>query len=332
MNTIDLKGKKVLFIAPKFFGYEIQIVQAMQKLGATVFFHGDKPSENRWAKVVLRLFPKLVWFFADRIYIDWLDKQQLGSCDVVFIVKGEAVSPNYLRVLHQRYPTAKFIFYMWDSIANVKYTLSKLVFFDSVSSFDPLDCQAYPQIRYRPLFFIDQYQQKLELTDKSGLFFFGTLNGDRPSVLARVIRTLNKEVKFDYWLFVRSKWELLLRKWIDNSFSVIEQDRLLFVAVPASEIKQRMSTCNCVLDIEHPKQTGLTMRTFEVLASGKKLITTNQSIRNEDFFDAENICIIDRRNPIIPDGFITSPRAPIPDSFYLNNSINGWLAEVFQPR
>jgi hypothetical protein len=330
MNTTDLKGKKVLFIAPKFFGYEIQIVQAMQKLGATVYFHSDKPSENVWVKILLRLFPKLVWPWANRIYITWLDKQRLTECDLVFIVKGEAISPKFLRILKLRYPTSKFIFYMWDSIANVKYTVEKLVFFDSISSFDSLDCRAYPQIRYRPLFFINHYQQRVENEERCGLFFFGTLNGDRPKVLARIVRVLGAGVPFDYGLFVRSKWELLLRKWVDDSFDVLEKERLIFQPIPATVIKQRMSVCNCVLDIEHPKQTGLTMRTFEVLASGKKLITTNSAIRNEPFFDPSLICVIDRKEPIIPPDFISGLTPPIHESFFVKNSLNGWLYEILK--
>ncbi|MDD2542110.1 MAG: hypothetical protein PHH28_13845 [Desulfuromonadaceae bacterium] len=328
MNTIDLNNKKILFVAPKFFGYEIQIVEAMQKFGATVFFHSDKPSENRWAKVILRLFPKLIWFFADRVYFSWLNKQNLIGCDVVFILKGEAVSPNFLRALRERYSSAKFVLYMYDSIANVKYTEQKFAYFDRVLSFDPNDCQRYSQIKYRPLFFIDNYRQQATAEAMPGLFFLGTLNGDRPQVLARVIHAIGKSVPFDYSLFVRSKLELLMRKLIDKSFAVIESNRLLFESVSAAEIKQHMAACNCVLDIEHPKQAGLTMRTFEVLAAGKKLITTNQTIFNEDFFDPSRMYVIDRLNPIIPEMFFNMPCNPMKDSFYKKNSLEGWLEEV----
>ena len=34
-----------------------------------------------------------------------------------------------------------------------------------------------------------------------------------------------------------------------------------------------------ILDINHPGQNGLTMRTFEALGAGKKLITTNTEIK-----------------------------------------------------
>lgn len=330
MNKVDLNGKKILFIAPKFFGYEKHILEAMKTLGATVYYRSDKPSENSWAKMLLRLFPKLVWIIADRIYTKWVIGLELQDCDVIFIVKGEAISPAFLEFLRKRYIHAKFVFYMWDSIANVQHTEDKFALFDSISSFDPLDCKLFPNIRYRPLFFIDHYQQEAHEQSDPGLFFFGTLNGDRPKVLARVVGALDKDVRFDYGLFVRSKLELYLRRLIDSSFKVIEPNRLMFAAIPASEIKRRMSSCNCVLDVEHPNQSGLTMRTFEVLASGKKLITTNQSIRNEPFFDASNICVIDRTRPVISKDFVFMPFKPMQASFFENYSLVGWLKEVLR--
>jgi hypothetical protein len=47
-----------------------------------------------------------------------------------------------------------------------------------------------------------------------------------------------------------------------------------------------------VLDIHHPKQNGLSPRAFDVLASGCTLVTTNNSIQLEPFFDSEHIIVI----------------------------------------
>ena len=52
-----------------------------------------------------------------------------------------------------------------------------------------------------------------------------------------------------------------------------------------------------VLDIQHFKQTGLTMRTLETLGAGKKLITTNPDVKEYDFYDEGRVMTIDRANP-----------------------------------
>jgi hypothetical protein len=90
-----------------------------------------------------------------------------------------------------------------------------------------------------------------------------------------------------------------------------------------------MSSCQAVLDIHHPGQSGLTMRTFEVLASGKKLITTNENVRNHDFYDPTLISIIDRNNPIINLNFLELESKVISQSFFSMYSCKGWLTEIF---
>ncbi len=47
----------------------------------------------------------------------------------------------------------------------------------------------------------------------------------------------------------------------------------------------------CVLDIMPYNQTGYTMRTFEALASGCKLISNNEKLRNAEFFKDDFIHI-----------------------------------------
>jgi hypothetical protein len=84
-----------------------------------------------------------------------------------------------------------------------------------------------------------------------------------------------------------------------------------------------------IVDVEHPKQKGLTMRTFETLGKEKKLITTNGNIRAYDFYNDANISIIDRANPAINKEFIYLPFRPLPEILYYKYSIDGWLEDIF---
>ena len=83
-----------------------------------------------------------------------------------------------------------------------------------------------------------------------------------------------------------------------------------------------------ILDIEHPNQVGLTMRTFETLGASKKLVTTNAGVRDYDFFSPSNVYVIDRVNPRVPKDFLDSPYVPLPDSVRARYSIAGWLNEI----
>jgi len=327
----DLKGKKIVFIGPETFDYEKEICAGLERAGAEVTYRSDKPGKSVLLKTLLRLYPGCVFLYADRVFARWLANHGPRECDIVFIIKGEGLSPRFLDILKSRYRNATFVLYLWDSIKNIRGIGEKLSKFDHVFSFDPADCRNRPDFRYRPLFFLDRYRNSnSQNEEKSNLcFFLGTLNGDRASVISKITRSLPDGVLFDYWLFVRSKWELLLRQPFDASLRTLERVRLLEAPMSSTAIAGHFKKSAAVVDIEHPDQVGLTMRTFEVLAAGKKLITTNRSIQEHDFYEATRIRVINRNNPEIDVQFVFGETAPLPESFFNRYSLNGWLGEVF---
>ncbi len=328
MKDVFLAGKRVIFICPKTFGYENAIVSELELLGAEVTFHGQLPSEHPWVKAIFRLFPKLAWKFADRYFISWLNEKGPATCDFIFVVKGEGFSPNFLQHLKNRYPNARMILHLWDSLINCKYIQLKFPYFDSLSSFDPEDCKKVPQFKYRPLFFLDKYLNHGQISIGQGVFFVGTLNGDRPKVINSLVKSWKSPSEFKYSLFVRSRLELILRKIFDPSLKQIGETHLIFQPMSAEAIAHDFNNSVAVLDIEHPKQSGLTMRTFEVIASGKKLITTNKQIASHDFYDTARICVIDRNSPTIPKEFLAVPVPKLSDNFIAHYSLRGWIKDI----
>lgn len=327
--TDYLRGMRILFFGPKTFNYERELVRAMERLGAEVTYEADKPWNRTWLKGLFRLFPRVAWLGADYYYRNWLDNVAPKTVDVVFVIKGEGLSPDTLRRMKEIYPTARFVLYLWDSINNVPLIERKFQFFDVLYSFDPKDCESHKNLRYRPLFFLDYYNGLCaEKPSEKKCFFLGTLNGDRPHVLWSLHLALHDGYFLDYWLFIRSALELFMRKLFDRSLRYLDSDRLIGTAMTPAIIAERVSAAAAVVDIEHPNQTGLTMRTFEVLASGRKLITTNRHVKNESFFDPSRVLVIDRFSPIVPISFLESEFIPLPEEFFRRYSIAGWLSDV----
>lgn len=321
------ENRHILFFGPQTFNYEREIVLALERMGATVTYRSDKPWRASWLKALIRVFPKLAWRAADRLYRPWLEREGPRCVDTVLVVKGEGLSPGFLAALRSRYPAARFILYLWDSIANVRHVEAKFFAFDAFFSFDPEDCRKHSRFRYRPLFFVDSYRSGASQAGR-GLFFLGTLNGDRPRVLAKLVDSLQSAWMLDYWLFVRSRLELRIRQIYDKDLRKLDEKRFLRQPMTAAAASARIAECAAVVDIEHPRQTGLTMRTFEVLASGKKLVTTNRQIQAHEFYDPARVCVIDRYAPTVPDGFLGSKPAPLTEVFFEKYSIQGWLKEI----
>lgn len=301
----------------------------MEKMGAQVTFRSGQPVDKPWFKGFVRLFPALAWRYSDRYYFSWLNEYGPANCDIIFIVKGEGLSPIFIKAMRDRYPNAHVILYLFDSMLNLPLIENKFPYIDEFFSFDPVDCNRRKKFKYRPLFFLDRYRQIDTAKPGRSIFFIGTLNGDRPKVISRLLANRDPGVFFDYWFFVRSRIELALRKVFDRYLAKLDAARFLFKPMPVNTITMHFGRSLAVLDIEHPNQAGLTMRTFEVIASGKKLITTNQRIREHEFYDPRRICVIDRSKPCVPADFFETEAPPLPADFDSRYSLRGWLREIF---
>jgi len=90
-----------------------------------------------------------------------------------------------------------------------------------------------------------------------------------------------------------------------------------------------MKKSKIVIDIQHPNQTGLTMRTIEAIGSYTKILTTNHDIINYDFYNPNNVLIIDRNNPQFDNDFFSKPIVPYEKDLYYKYSIEGWIDFLF---
>ena len=83
-----------------------------------------------------------------------------------------------------------------------------------------------------------------------------------------------------------------------------------------------------VLDIESITQTGLTMRTLEIIGLHKKLITTNPDIVNYNFYNENNIQLLDRNHPKVDEEFINRQYLELEPSIYKQYSLESWIQNV----
>jgi hypothetical protein len=132
-----------------------------------------------------------------------------------------------------------------------------------------------------------------------------------------------------YWyLFLQAPWVFYAYKITNPAFRHARISAFRFSPLPKSKVQEVFFKSLSILDIEHPQQTGLTMRTFETIGANKKLVTTNQRIREYDFFDSRNICVIDRKSPQLPIDFLNLPYKPLPGSLYNKYRLSSWTEEV----
>jgi hypothetical protein len=66
------------------------------------------------------------------------------------------------------------------------------------------------------------------------------------------------------------------------------------------------------------------------LGASKKLVTTNTNIVEYDFFNPQNIAVINRDTPKIDASFFKTDFAEVDDNIRERYSIRGWLLEIFK--
>jgi spore maturation protein CgeB len=167
--------------------------------------------------------------------------------------------------------------------------------FDKIITFDMIDSKEL-NIEYLPLFYTNNYAN-LELSKEKvyDISFFGSYHSDR----LEIIKKLEKECKekgLTFYHYLYSPKLALFRKILNSSVKI--EDLKYFKTSPATnqELLDIYKKSKAVLDIESSIQNGLTIRTFEVLGAKLKLISTNKNIIDEDFYNKNNIYILDRNN------------------------------------
>ncbi|MGP9434611.1 hypothetical protein ACT3RR_04145 [Ewingella sp. AOP8-B2-18] len=322
-----------LLICPKFFGYEKDIYGALVSQNHNVTYIDEKPYNNNFFKVLVRLFGKST-------FVKWLIKRHIATSlkkmpkeiDCIIVVKGESLSLENVKFLKTVFPRARLIFYAWDSINNYPHVIDYLPLFDNCFTFDDRDIIEYPFFTHLPLFYSKDFENKTAitaLTDKPKVVFAGTVHSDRYKLLGEIYKNYKHAFDFEFFLYFPSR--LLLFKFIKDNFWEIITYRVFGFSLRSKEKKEIAEfflNSTAILDIQHPKQHGLTMRTIEILPLQRKIITTNPEIQRYDFFLPENIMVIDRQRPVLTEEFLMAPYQAINPDVLHQYSVEGWVKKL----
>lgn len=318
---------KVLLICPKFFSYQEQISAAISSLGLDLVCWNDRPLQSTLYKSMLRLFPKPVGDLSAGNFIRRARDIPPDSLAHVLVVKGEALSPQLLKALRSRFPSARFSLYLWDNVDNAHNGRRIAPLFDAVSTFDPND-SATMGWTYRPLFSLLPESRRSHQEVLYDWSFIGTIHSDRAKVLARIDAAIGPSRRGFVCGYFPSRL-LYAMQWL-RSATVRDAPSGHFTLqpMPFFEMERVVQRSRATVDIEHPRQAGLTTRCFDAVLSGRKLITTNQFILETGLYHPSRVCVVDRNNPEIPMDFLVTPINPVSDALRYAYSRDSWLRHV----
>lgn len=325
-----LFNRRILLICPKTFDYHIEIISALEKMGAKVDYYDERPSNSAISKILIRLNKGLIDSKIRKYYNNIINTITEIKYDYILIVKAESIPKDVIMKMKKLNPNAKIILELWDSIANSSAAQEKINLVDKAFSFDRNDCKKY-NMNFRPLFYIEKYNDLAIKPNNTeyDLLFVGTVHSDRYKVLKNLESMLIKNgYTVFYYMYIPNKILYYIRKFILGELTGSSISEFKFKSICQDKVLSLVSKSRVVIDIQHPKQTGLTMRTIEMLGANKKIITTNRNVTEYDFYKDTNIYVVDRDMENLDMEFFKSEYSPIENHIKEKYSIESWILEL----
>lgn len=210
-----------------------------------------------------------------------------------------------------------YIAYLYDSLN--RYDATHLLdIFEKVYSFDKNDAEKY-NLTFLPNFIPWNKEINIENKTKYKVFSISSID-ERFSTFVNIIRFLDSKKVSHLSIFYNKK----------KPVNFIKTSTFTDKRISNFEVKKLMKESDIILDILREKQSGLSFRIFEALALEKKVITTNPSIKEYDFYDSNNILILDPKNINISDEFLNSEYKKIPEDIFYKYTLENWIKTILK--
>ena len=323
---LELNEKKIAVFCPSFFGYDIDIKNALEGLGAEVHLSDERVFESVFGRALVRLgFNSLVRPHVNAFYTSNLINR-VKNLDYVLLINPETIPVELIKKSKEINSDVIIITYMWDSFKNKPFSKRYIDVSDVFYSFDPIDVKEN-NLKFLPLFYTNDYENIKSSDIKYDFSFVGTAHSERFKSVLNISKGDYKRLLFFY---CPSKLVFAYKKYLKNELAGLELKDVSFSPMSRQKVINLIEDSRVIIDISHPSQVGLTMRTIEMLGAQKKLITTNEQVLNYDFYHANNILVVDEKiSQEIIRSFVETPYTPVNLRTRDQYSINSWIEKLF---
>ena len=274
-----------------------------------------------WKKNINNYFFKIIRkiiepFGLNKYFLNYdeLKKKKITKYDKV--IYFDFYKKNTLSILRKYTYMSEEIFWLWNKTEERKINYLKS-FSKNIWTFDEGDGKKY-NLKYTNQFYWREAKNEDMLKEEKRLFFIGEDKGriDRIDEIAKKvnlpIKILIKKEKFKFYKKDFQKY--LLKKNLDYP-----------------KVLDEIKSSSVILEICKKGQEGITLRALEALFFNKKLITNNLNIKNYDFYNENNIFIIENNKNINKkdiDEFLIKDKVTIKKDILNKYTIENWIDEI----
>lgn len=317
---------KICLISFDFFSFDQNIVQELNRKDIETH-HIDISKYNykypsllsRVSNFLNKLFFKknIKKIVLQKNVLDRLEK--LGHQDIILIMRPDLLTKE----THQKIKnlTDQYITYIYDSCTRfpIEHLLQENIF-DKIYSFDKKDCEKFGFNFITNYIYLDKKEIQPGTATSASVFIILSVD-ERIKLLNKIANYLS-ENEIQYKFIITGK-----RKPKNLNTNIVYTSKPIF----QKELQNVLENSTIYLDLIRNGHNGLSFRIFEALAMQKKIITTNKSISGYDFYNPNNILIIDENKPLkIDSSFLNTPYEPLSDEIYTKYTIENWVKTVFK--
>lgn len=310
---------KITIIAPFTFGYIDTLVERLREnpsvqvtfINFNNFTFRYNSTFERISNFYLKSFKKRNLkkeFYSGEIW-KIVNAQPHQNC--IMIIRPDKLTRKLLLDLSSK--TSKLISYFFDGIENFPEKIDLLPLFNEVYTYDKTDAKNF-NLNFNTNYIPNDIKNPSGATTR-GVFNISSFD-ERFSLLERLSKQLTS-MGYPFRFIVRKK-------------KVIYRENIAIVSnyLPLEEVKKYIEEAEILLDIQKENQSGLSFRVFEALGYEKKLITTNEDVKTYDFYDPNNILVIDKKDLQIPESFLKNPYRPVAEKIKSNYRRDAWIKKV----
>lgn len=224
--------------------------------------------------------------------------------------------------------TGLTVAYQWDGLNRYPDIFSRMGLFDRFFVFDPVDLAVTGTL---PLtnFYLDQQVTQHEIGNSprpnTDILFIGTYIKERIADIYQFFNLFKNKEDIKINAIINTHSQELVRE-IQENCPVITTT---YDGITYLENIDMVKRSNVLVDFSNYLHDGLSFRVFEAIGFNKKLITTQKSIKKYDFYQPENILIIDSTtdyDQVMT--FLNAPMQEISSIIKRKYSFSNWIKYV----
>lgn len=266
------------------------VIAGLEACGYTV----TAANEEYPASIIGKLLSKLDLPLVRRVTERAITRRFLDGkrWDLVVIVKGRGVSLQLIAGIRQH--ADRIVGYQFDALAYDHGLDRWAPGVDRMSTFDYRDAEA----RGWPVVELYSTQQPRTPTraEPYQVSAIMRMHSNRLAYVDQVIDALQPERHFVYF-FQKNMIEFVANFAKNPALYWKWRRHIHFVPLAYDAYLDVLANSDFTIDYAHPKQTGATMRCFEALAMGVKIVSNNRWILRSSYFNDDNVVIFDGEDP-----------------------------------